>query len=289
MVVEDRFAEASPVGRPDHRLPATAELDVGQRVAMHRLARLDDHRAKEAVAGREALVAETVEVVRPLGLGERHHPLVCDRAVRRRVGIRVGIGRGRDASDHILPGSVDVESHQRRVGERVPESDAEALALVDSQRERLDRVALQADRDARLSDALARPSVLRLLETDPLEVRLEHVHAPLGVVVEVTVVGYVDVDRGQVIRPRPDAGRASCGRKRGRMTGRWGEDKSLGCLVLGGLGGVAVLVRSGEWDGLARRAARDVGGICELARGSRGRWPREDADPEQRDREQRAT
>lgn len=70
------------------------------------------------------------------------------------------------------------------------------------------------------------------------------------------------------------------------MIRRWRENNSLGRLVLRGLGGTAVLVRSGEWGGLTRCAARDVSGVREIPSGSRGRWQREDAEPEQRDREQ---
>src|SRR5204862_6215566 len=84
-------------------------------------------------------------------------------------------------------------------GERIAQSDAQAPALPDAQRERLDRVVLEPGGHRRLTPASTGARVLRLLGADPREVLLERVHPPRGVVVEVPVEGDVDVDGHNVV------------------------------------------------------------------------------------------
>ena len=252
VVEEGELAERTSGGRRDHCVPPAVDLASARRRQVTRTGRLHDQRAEEAVGRLLPVVAVAVEVVGALGLVLVDHPLVRHVAAGEhdRFGVG-GDGRPPGARDHERRG-VQVDAGRLRL-QFVGEVDAQALALVDAEQEGLDGVALEPDRDRWLRPLRPRPRVGLLLLPHPSQILGEHVHAALGVVVEVAIQGDVDVDGDHVVAPFRRVFRARAPGGDGVGGSLRHQAEALRRLVGGAVGGIGLGVRGG---GGARNGGR---------------------------------
>ncbi len=125
----------------------------------------------------------------------------------------------------------------------VAQYEPQALALIDSDRQGLDRVALEADAHGRFATGQARDGVAGLFVANPGELVLQHVHPALRVVIEVAVDADVHADRRKEIAADRHGGVAARGGLRRDVVGGRDQDEAFGRLMGTGVVGPMLMHR----------------------------------------------
>ena len=195
LVIDDgKLTEIAAVRVPNYGGPTTEQVLAREGVEIFRPPRLDYDRAKESVAGLKAVHAVTVEVVRPLRLVAGYHPFIGHAGIGRRVGVGVrGCGRLPCCRD-VQAGAVNVDTCGLLRVDGVSQSDPKAIALIRPYYQRLNGIALQANRDRGVGAASSRQAVLCLFFSGPIEVLLQHEHAAVRVEVQEAIERNLYVD-----------------------------------------------------------------------------------------------
>src|SRR5262245_63840364 len=94
---------------------------------------------------------------------------------------------------------MEVDARWLAVRQVVSEADPQALTLVDSEHERLDGVALKAERDGSVHAVGPGCLILLFFTPDAREIVLQDVHPAARVVIEKTIQRYLDVDGDDVV------------------------------------------------------------------------------------------
>ena len=97
---------------------------------------------------------------------------------------------------------MEVQADRLAVGQVVAQAEAEAVARMGPQSERLDGISLETEGGGGLELGIrASGRAPSLLLSDPLDVRREREHAPVWVMVQITVVGDLDCEGSDLIAP----------------------------------------------------------------------------------------
>src|SRR5437899_973051 len=130
---------------------------------------------------------------------------------------------------------MEVDARWLAVRQVVSEVDPQALALVDPEHERLDRIALKTEGDGGVRAVGPGCLVPLFFVPDAREIVLQDVHPAARVMIEKTIQRYLDVDGDDVVGPH-------AGRRRAQRAGAYGfpplvagERDAFRFLVAGGL------------------------------------------------------
>ena len=210
-VIDDRiFAKIGAVGRLDHGRPTAAHVMATGRVQESRPRRLYNQRAEQAVIGLFAFVAMAVKVVRAFGLIWGDRPFVGRGGARSHNAGRIRGNGGFSAIHDVQTSSVQMKAGRFVTCQIVAQRDAQTLALIHAQDQGLDGIALQTDGDGRFCFVLAGSLILCLFLADTGQFIFQHVHAPIGVVVQEAVQGDLDGDRDNSIGAHGGSGCTAC-------------------------------------------------------------------------------